>query len=586
MRGSDFFAIAFVASLVFAATMLALRARNVEPLAQAPRAARPRPRPGRAQGGSAQALRAAVRAHRADLRQGWALAPALGRAGAGRLVDGPGAVLLGRPRRMLRPGLLPRARRRAGRARRRSRCPSGRGVPVFILRSKGTKRQQAFDEQLPQLLLTMAASVRVGHSFRQSMQAVVHEGIEPASKEFGRVLLETDLGRPVDEALAEMAKRLGSQNFEYVIHAVSIQREAGGSLGELLRPRLRDCAAPAAVLRQGARPDRHGPAVRLHPVGAPLRRRRTADGDQPGVHEAALRDVDRPLPRLSRAFGHHDRLLRPQENRLLPALMMLLLLSAVFLGTAVFLVAEAATFPARRRNELVERASRYGRSDRGATVASARSARRSQGALTGLIGGLVLKVMPSKTRENLARKLLSAGLAEKVSPETVVAAKAVMCSLGLLAGFVLGFEGGPATGVLLGFCLGFLGFLGARRVRQRQGARPAGARAGGTSGRARPARRQRRGRSRVRRRGGQARRLHGRPADRRVRADVERDARRREPERGAEADVRARRRARARCLHPCHRPGRPARYLDRRHPAHPGRPMPAHAVSSPPRRRR
>jgi tight adherence protein B len=30
-----------------------------------------------------------------------------------------------------------------------------------------------------------------------------------------------------------MAKRLGSQNFEYVIHAVSIQREAGGSLGEL-----------------------------------------------------------------------------------------------------------------------------------------------------------------------------------------------------------------------------------------------------------------------------------------------------------------------------------------------------------------
>jgi tight adherence protein B len=112
--------------------------------------------------------------------------------------------------------------------------PVGAGLPIFILHSKGAKRQQAFDEQLPQLLLTMGASVRVGHSFRQSMQAVVHEGLDPASKEFGRVLLETDLGRPVDEALAEMAKRLGSQNFEYVIHAVSIQREAGGSLGELL----------------------------------------------------------------------------------------------------------------------------------------------------------------------------------------------------------------------------------------------------------------------------------------------------------------------------------------------------------------
>jgi tight adherence protein B len=111
--------------------------------------------------------------------------------------------------------------------------PVGAVVPVFILHSKGTKRQRAFDEQLPQLLLTMAASVRVGHSFRQAMQAVVLEGIEPASKEFARVLLETDVGRPVDDALSEMAKRLGSHNFEYVVNAVSIQREAGGNLGEL-----------------------------------------------------------------------------------------------------------------------------------------------------------------------------------------------------------------------------------------------------------------------------------------------------------------------------------------------------------------
>ncbi len=111
--------------------------------------------------------------------------------------------------------------------------PLGGAAPVALLHVKGARRQRSFDEQLSQLLLTMAASVRVGHSFRQAMQAVVSEGIEPASKEFGRVLLETDLGRPVDEALAEMARRLGSQNFEYVIHAVTIQREAGGSLGDL-----------------------------------------------------------------------------------------------------------------------------------------------------------------------------------------------------------------------------------------------------------------------------------------------------------------------------------------------------------------
>jgi len=138
---------------------------------------------------------------------------------------------------------------------------------------------------------------------------------------------------------------------------------------------------------------------------------------------------------------------------------MLLILSALFLGTAVFLAAEAATFPARRRNELVDRASRDGRSVDAPTTATARRRRREHGPLTGLIGGLALKVMPPKTRENLVRKLLSAGLTEKFSPEGVVSVKAVLCGLGFFAGFIVGSKAAPATGVLLGFSLGFLGFL-------------------------------------------------------------------------------------------------------------------------------
>lgn len=110
----------------------------------------------------------------------------------------------------------------------------GAVAPYAVLSVKGAQRRRAFDDQLPDLLMTMAASVRVGHSFRQSMQSVVEEGQEPASKEFGRALVETDLGRPVDRVLREMAKRLGSRNFDYVINAVTIQREVGGSLATLL----------------------------------------------------------------------------------------------------------------------------------------------------------------------------------------------------------------------------------------------------------------------------------------------------------------------------------------------------------------
>jgi tight adherence protein B len=47
------------------------------------------------------------------------------------------------------------------------------------------------------------------------------------------VLTETSLGRPMDEALASMAERTGSENFEFAITAVTIQRQVGGSLAGL-----------------------------------------------------------------------------------------------------------------------------------------------------------------------------------------------------------------------------------------------------------------------------------------------------------------------------------------------------------------
>ena len=103
-------------------------------------------------------------------------------------------------------------------------------LPCGYVAFKGRRRLKAFENQLPDLLITMAASLKAGHSFRQGMQSVVDEAQEPASKEFKRVLTETRLGRPMDAALAEMTERVGSKNLEFVITAVTIQRQVGGSL--------------------------------------------------------------------------------------------------------------------------------------------------------------------------------------------------------------------------------------------------------------------------------------------------------------------------------------------------------------------
>ena len=109
----------------------------------------------------------------------------------------------------------------------------GASVPYLVVLHKDKKRLNAFEEQLPDILITMAASLKAGHSFRQGMQSVVDEGVDPAHREFKRVLTEARLGRPMDDALNEMAARIGSKNFEFVMSAVTIQRQVGGSLASL-----------------------------------------------------------------------------------------------------------------------------------------------------------------------------------------------------------------------------------------------------------------------------------------------------------------------------------------------------------------
>jgi tight adherence protein B len=109
----------------------------------------------------------------------------------------------------------------------------GFAIPIGFVSFKAGSRVKLFDNQLPDLLITMAASLKAGHSFRQGIQSVVDEGAEPAATEFRRVLTETRLGRPMDDALDEMSDRVGSRNLAFVITSVTIQRQIGGSLAGL-----------------------------------------------------------------------------------------------------------------------------------------------------------------------------------------------------------------------------------------------------------------------------------------------------------------------------------------------------------------
>jgi tight adherence protein B len=107
-------------------------------------------------------------------------------------------------------------------------------VPSIVLTITVHRRSDKLHGQLADVLMILASSLRAGHSFMQALDMVAKEIGDPAAHEFGRVVAETRLGRPVNEAMDALAERIGSEDFKWALLAVNIQREVGGNLAEIL----------------------------------------------------------------------------------------------------------------------------------------------------------------------------------------------------------------------------------------------------------------------------------------------------------------------------------------------------------------
>src|SRR3954449_8596516 len=107
------------------------------------------------------------------------------------------------------------------------------GAKLF-LRFRAGRRQAAFADQLDDSLQLMAGSLRAGHSLLRAVDSVAQEAAAPTSEEFTRIVVETRVGRDLNDALDEVAARMGSDDFVWVAQAIAIHREVGGNLAEVL----------------------------------------------------------------------------------------------------------------------------------------------------------------------------------------------------------------------------------------------------------------------------------------------------------------------------------------------------------------
>jgi tight adherence protein B len=105
---------------------------------------------------------------------------------------------------------------------------------VVTVSAKSSRRRKQFEEQLPDTLSLIAGSLRAGHSLPQAIDALVQEAQSPTKEEFQRALFETQLGHTLPDALSALAARIRSEDFDWVVQAIGIQRDVGGDLASVL----------------------------------------------------------------------------------------------------------------------------------------------------------------------------------------------------------------------------------------------------------------------------------------------------------------------------------------------------------------
>jgi tight adherence protein B len=107
-------------------------------------------------------------------------------------------------------------------------------MPRLLYKFMRLKRQQKFEEQLPDALMMLSGGMRAGVGLSSAIQQLVQEAQAPISQEFSLMLREQRLGVTVEQSLTNLNRRMPTQTTTLVVSAMRIASETGGGLAETL----------------------------------------------------------------------------------------------------------------------------------------------------------------------------------------------------------------------------------------------------------------------------------------------------------------------------------------------------------------
>ncbi|MHB8878873.1 MAG: type II secretion system F family protein, partial [Myxococcaceae bacterium] len=106
-------------------------------------------------------------------------------------------------------------------------------LPMWLVKYYRARRIRKFNTQLVDALQAMANAFKAGLTFPQAIEHVAREAQPPLSQEFGLFVKEVKLGVPLEEALVNMGRRVGSDDLELVVVSTNIARALGGNMAEM-----------------------------------------------------------------------------------------------------------------------------------------------------------------------------------------------------------------------------------------------------------------------------------------------------------------------------------------------------------------
>src|ERR1043166_1742704 len=107
-------------------------------------------------------------------------------------------------------------------------------IPHAYIGAMGKKRCKHFIKFFPESIDAMVRGIRSGLPITESIKTVGAEMPDPIGMEFRSISDGVRMGRSLEDAMWDVARRIDVPEYRYLIIALAIQKETGGNLAETL----------------------------------------------------------------------------------------------------------------------------------------------------------------------------------------------------------------------------------------------------------------------------------------------------------------------------------------------------------------